>query len=93
MQPTYLGDPPMKAYSIIKHLRKICPGAWTYKHPQKWVHKTGITVFIPHLRPDVLAGPYVGRHRAIVAFRNDDGWEWTVEGVKLLRRLTGGEQL
>lgn len=92
MKSTYLGDPPLPpCEGIIDHLRKRCPGKWTYKHPNRWVHgPSGVTVqkSMDYLKADVVFIRGVG---AALAVRKLGGWEWNERGERLLKRLTGAE--
>ena len=84
------GDKPGKSYSIIKHLRGLVPGKWHYQHPGKWLHVSGICVW---LTPDYVKARilYIVGMDTVLARGTETGWQWDSQGEALLKRLIGAK--
>jgi len=83
-----LGDPPEPRYSIINELRRLVPGRWAYRHPQQWLHESGLCVYRPldavNNRCIMVRGESL-----MLAMLTEDGWQWRTDAGARLRILTG----
>jgi hypothetical protein len=79
------GDPQRKLESPIKHLRELCPGTWTYKHPSQWVHESGVVVrqSLDYTKSGLL---WFG-HAIGLAKRDGAGWNWFPGGERTLQQM------